>query len=366
MARGEGSRPTPATSRARPRCSIGCSRRTPSAASATLMAKVYFAWAKQLEDKKQWAEAAAAYSKAQGLDPKGPDATDGPRRPPLHARQGARGPGQGRRPGLPQGGRTSARTTPPRRPRPRETEAARRKPVWMLYTGDRRGAGCAGPVRRRDDATSRLTRAIVARDVTADRPRRPRRRRHHHAGAAGWSSTSIARGRRGPPDPRAERRPDRPADPRDADRRPRDPRTGDRRRARSACCSRPTASITCSARSSRSSRPARPWSAIAGTTRRSPIRAPAPTATGSRCSTRARASPTSRCSCRSAPRSPPRAGSPPAGPRSCSRTCDAATRSPPATRRRSSELPPRASGSRRSTASASRTRCSRGRALVGA
>jgi tetratricopeptide (TPR) repeat protein len=35
------------------------------------MAAVYAKWAKQLEEKQQWAEASAAYSKAHGLDPKG-------------------------------------------------------------------------------------------------------------------------------------------------------------------------------------------------------------------------------------------------------------------------------------------------------
>ena len=40
------------------------------------MAAIYLAWAKQLEGKQQWADAAAAYSKAQGLDPKGQHATD--------------------------------------------------------------------------------------------------------------------------------------------------------------------------------------------------------------------------------------------------------------------------------------------------
>src|SRR3954464_9892747 len=39
------------------------------------MALIYAQWGKQLEDKKQWAEAAAAYSKAHGLDPKGKGAT---------------------------------------------------------------------------------------------------------------------------------------------------------------------------------------------------------------------------------------------------------------------------------------------------
>jgi tetratricopeptide (TPR) repeat protein len=40
------------------------------------MARLYVTWAKQLEGKQQWADAAAAYSKAQGLDPKGPQAGD--------------------------------------------------------------------------------------------------------------------------------------------------------------------------------------------------------------------------------------------------------------------------------------------------
>lgn len=39
------------------------------------MAAVYAQWAKQLEEKQQWAEASAAYSKAHGLDPKAPAAT---------------------------------------------------------------------------------------------------------------------------------------------------------------------------------------------------------------------------------------------------------------------------------------------------
>ena len=38
------------------------------------MATLYAKWAKQLEDKQQWAEASAAYSKAHGLDPKAADA----------------------------------------------------------------------------------------------------------------------------------------------------------------------------------------------------------------------------------------------------------------------------------------------------
>jgi tetratricopeptide (TPR) repeat protein len=39
------------------------------------MATIYAAWGKQLEADKKWPEASAAYSKAHGLDPKGPNAT---------------------------------------------------------------------------------------------------------------------------------------------------------------------------------------------------------------------------------------------------------------------------------------------------
>lgn len=40
------------------------------------MAKIYQSWGKFLEDKQQWADAASAYSKAHGLDPKGAGAND--------------------------------------------------------------------------------------------------------------------------------------------------------------------------------------------------------------------------------------------------------------------------------------------------
>ncbi|HWO18192.1 MAG TPA: hypothetical protein VNO30_05430 [Kofleriaceae bacterium] len=43
----------------------------PDRAERAEMATVYARWAKQLEDKQQWADASAAYSKAHGLDPKG-------------------------------------------------------------------------------------------------------------------------------------------------------------------------------------------------------------------------------------------------------------------------------------------------------
>ena len=47
----------------------------PDRAEKADMAKIYFAWAKQLEDKNAYADAAVAYSKAHGLDPKGERAT---------------------------------------------------------------------------------------------------------------------------------------------------------------------------------------------------------------------------------------------------------------------------------------------------
>ncbi|MDB4958051.1 MAG: lyase domain protein repeat-containing protein [Myxococcales bacterium] len=48
----------------------------PERADRAAMAQVYFAWAKQLEGKKQWSDASAAYSKAHGLDTTGPAATE--------------------------------------------------------------------------------------------------------------------------------------------------------------------------------------------------------------------------------------------------------------------------------------------------
>jgi len=48
----------------------------PDVAEREGIAKIYFAWAKYLEDKQQWADAAGAYSKAHGIDPKGERAND--------------------------------------------------------------------------------------------------------------------------------------------------------------------------------------------------------------------------------------------------------------------------------------------------
>ena len=49
---------------------------TPTAGDKTAEADIYFKWGKQLEGKSQWGDAAAAYSKAAGLDPKGPHGVD--------------------------------------------------------------------------------------------------------------------------------------------------------------------------------------------------------------------------------------------------------------------------------------------------
>ncbi len=48
----------------------------PDAGERAGIAKIYFAWGTFLEEKQQWADAAAAYSKAQGVDPKGANAND--------------------------------------------------------------------------------------------------------------------------------------------------------------------------------------------------------------------------------------------------------------------------------------------------
>jgi tetratricopeptide (TPR) repeat protein len=48
----------------------------PDRAERAEMAKVYARWGKELEAKHAWPDAAAAFSKAHGLDPKGPAATE--------------------------------------------------------------------------------------------------------------------------------------------------------------------------------------------------------------------------------------------------------------------------------------------------
>jgi tetratricopeptide (TPR) repeat protein len=48
----------------------------PERSDRAAMAKLYLAWGKQLEGKQRWADAAAAYSKAHGLDPAGGAAND--------------------------------------------------------------------------------------------------------------------------------------------------------------------------------------------------------------------------------------------------------------------------------------------------
>jgi tetratricopeptide (TPR) repeat protein len=50
--------------------------RNPDRGDQAAMAALYMKWGKHLEDDKKWPEAANAYSKAAGLDPKGPSAKD--------------------------------------------------------------------------------------------------------------------------------------------------------------------------------------------------------------------------------------------------------------------------------------------------
>ena len=118
------------------------------------MAKVYLAWAKQLEGKKQWSDAAGAYSKAYGLDPKGSDANDA-----LAAQyftlgkaleaEGKDGGAEFRRAVALRPDYAPAKTA--------EHEAARRagpRPMWMLYAAASAGLVAlglfaAGMIRRR-------------------------------------------------------------------------------------------------------------------------------------------------------------------------------------------------------------------------
>ncbi len=96
------------------------------------MAKLYFAWGKQLEGKQQWAEAAAAYSKAHGLDPKGPSAGDA--LAAHHYTLGKSLEAQGK-----DGGpdfRRAIQLRPdyaPARTAAKEVAPAADRPTWMLY-----------------------------------------------------------------------------------------------------------------------------------------------------------------------------------------------------------------------------------------
>jgi len=96
------------------------------------MAKLYFAWGKQLEGKQQWAEAAAAYSKAHGLDPKGASAGDA--LAAHHYTLGKSLEAQGK-----DGGPDFRRATQlrpdyaPARTAAKEAAPAAGRPTWMLY-----------------------------------------------------------------------------------------------------------------------------------------------------------------------------------------------------------------------------------------
>jgi tetratricopeptide (TPR) repeat protein len=103
---------------------------------------VYFKRGKALEAKAQWADAAAAYSKAHGLNPKGPDATEA-----LAAHHFALGKSleaQGK-----DGGpdfRRAVALKPDYAPAEAAAEhaAGGGKPVWMLYLAGTAFAAAAG------------------------------------------------------------------------------------------------------------------------------------------------------------------------------------------------------------------------------
>jgi hypothetical protein len=103
----------------------------PDRAEKADMAKIYFAWAKQLEDKKAYADAAVAYSKAQGLDPKGERAIDA--LAAQHYMQGKALEAAGK-----DGGpdfRKAVALKPDYAPAQDAAESVSptKKPVWMLY-----------------------------------------------------------------------------------------------------------------------------------------------------------------------------------------------------------------------------------------
>ena len=96
------------------------------------MAKLYLAWGKELEAKHQWGDAAAAYSKAQGLDPKGSGATEA--LAAHHYTLGKALEGQGK-----DGGpdfRRAVALKPDYAPARHAADdaATAGRPVWMLYT----------------------------------------------------------------------------------------------------------------------------------------------------------------------------------------------------------------------------------------
>jgi hypothetical protein len=102
----------------------------PDRAERGAMAQLYLAWGKQLEARQSWADAAAAYSKAHGLDPGGAAATDA-----LAAHHYALGKAleaQGK-----DGGpdfRRAVALKPDHAPaRSAAIEAAGGRPSWMLY-----------------------------------------------------------------------------------------------------------------------------------------------------------------------------------------------------------------------------------------
>jgi tetratricopeptide (TPR) repeat protein len=94
------------------------------------MAKLYLASGKQLEGKRSWAEAAVAYSKAHGLDPKSPAATEA--LAAHHYTLGKALEGQGKD-GGPEFRRAVALKPDYAPARTAAVEVAGRRPVWMLY-----------------------------------------------------------------------------------------------------------------------------------------------------------------------------------------------------------------------------------------
>jgi hypothetical protein len=106
------------------------------------MAKVYFAYAKQLEGKQQWAEASAAYSKVQGLDPKGANATEALAAHHFTLGKALEAKGLDGAPDF----RRAVALRPdyaPARAAEREAES-RGRPVWMLYAAALAAAAAAG------------------------------------------------------------------------------------------------------------------------------------------------------------------------------------------------------------------------------
>ena len=99
------------------------------------MAKLYVAWGKQLEGKQQWGDAAAAYSKAHGLDPKGASAGDALAAHHYTLGKALEAQGKDGGPDYRRAVALKPDYAPARSAAKEVAAAAAGRPIWMLYAG---------------------------------------------------------------------------------------------------------------------------------------------------------------------------------------------------------------------------------------